>query len=659
MVWDRRNHPLWIRCVVATLVAILAAVVRRGFLAVLGLFVPFLTFYPAVAIAAFYGGLPTGSIATGISAAFADYFWIAPVGRFFPKNTPDLIGILVFLATGVLISWFAEAAFRAHERTREAVEEQARFLAERQRAEERLREQRERFKVTLASIGDGVLSTDNEGKVTFINPVAAALTGWSIEKALGQPIREIFRVIDEKSRVPAEDIVERVLQEGAAVALANHTVLVTPEGRDIPIEDSAAPIKGSRGEVSGVVLVFHDVTEKRRAAEALQESEERLRLFIEHAPASLAMFDREMRYLSCSRRWASDYNLLDRAVTGLSHYEVFPEIGGEWKEIYRRALAGEVLKVEEDRFERMDGSVQWLRWEVRPWRDSKGDVGGIVIFTEDITERRRMEEETRKARDELEQRVAERTAEIRSFVKKLEQSNQALQDFASIASHDLQEPLRKVGTFAGMLRQKCGEVLGEQGNSYLDKVLDANGRMQSLLAGLLEYSRVTTRADAFTEVDLSEIVRQVVSDLEVRIRNTGGEVHIGELPTVHADPTQMRQLFQNLIGNGLKFHREGVVPIVRVQSAMVDGDLHVAVEDNGIGFEERYSDRIFAPFQRLHGRSSRFKGTGMGLAICRKIVERHGGAITVTSTPGAGAKFSVRLPGAKTRQTLENSYARG
>ncbi len=659
MVWDRRNHPLWVRCVVATLVAILAAFVRLGFLGVLGLFVPFLTFYPAVAIAAFYGGLSAGSIATGLSAVFAGYFWIAPVGRFTPKNTRDLIGILVFLASGVLISWFAEAALRAQVRTREALEVQARLLAEREEAEERLREQRERFKVTLASIGDGVLSTDKQGKVTFINPVAAALTGWSIEKALGEPIREIFRVIDEKSRVPAEDIIERVLQEGAAVGLANHTVLVTPDGREIPIEDSAAPIADSRGEVSGVVLVFHDVTGKRRAAEALQESEERLRLFIEHAPASLAMFDREMRYLSCSRRWASEYNLLDRNVTGLSHYEVFPEICEAWKEIHRRALTGEVLKVEEDRFERMDGSVQWLRWEVRPWHDSKGNVGGVVIFTEDITERKRMEEETRKARDELELRVAERTAELSTVVKKLEQSNQALQDFASIASHDLQEPLRKVGTFAGMLRQKYGESLGEQGNGCLDRVLNANGRMQSLLSGLLEYSRVTTRADAFTQTDLSEIVREVVSDLEVRIRNTGGEVRIGELPVVHADPTQMRQLFQNLIGNGLKFHREGVAPVVRVESAMVGGELHIVVEDNGIGFEEQYSDRIFAPFQRLHGRSSRFEGTGMGLAICRKIVERHGGAIGVTSTPGAGAKFSVRLPGAQSGQTLERSHARG
>jgi signal transduction histidine kinase len=250
----------------------------------------------------------------------------------------------------------------------------------------------------------------------------------------------------------------------------------------------------------------------------------------------------------------------------------------------------------------------------------------------------------RKSRDELELRVEERTSELKTYMDKLEESNQALRDFTSIASHDLKEPLRKVATFGGMLRQKYGDSLGEQGKGYLDRVLDAVRRMQSLLTALLEYSRLTTRADPFKEVDLAEIVRDVLSDLEVNMEKTGAEVHVGNLPVVQADPTQMRQLFQNLVGNALKFQKEGEKPVITIVGSSENGRLRITVEDNGIGFDEEYAETIFTPFQRLHGRSGQYEGTGMGLAICRKIVERHGGSILAKSTPGTGSSFIVKLP---------------
>jgi PAS domain S-box-containing protein len=1397
---------------VGVLVALLAAAIRLQFLEVLELRAAFLTFYPAVAVAALYGGLEAGLTATVVSALLADYFWMEPVGHFAIANFADLISMAVFLASCTLISYLAEAAFRAQARAYKA-EEQARVAAERKQAEvllqrqaellhlsydaiivwqlggrieswnkgaeelygysqgeavgqvthdllktihhvpwpqmeaklrerkfwegelkhrtsdgreviisarhqlvrgadgvervletnrditerklaelllqrqaellhlsydaiivwqlgggieswnkgaeelygysqeeavgrvthdllktvhpepwpqmeaklreskfwegelkhrtrdgrevvvsarlqlvrgadgvdrvletnrditerklaeEALRESEDRLQVTLSSIGDAVIAADVFGSVSFLNSVAAALTGWQSEDAFGQPIQSVFRIINEKTRKPAENIVERVLREGNIVGLANHTALITREGREVPIEDSAAPIKDGSGKVIGVVLVFHDVTEKRRAREALRESEERLRLFIGHAPASLAMFDREMRYLSASRRWLTDYNLEQTDLAGLSHYEIFPEIPEYWKEVHRRGLAGEVVSADSDRFDRADGSVQWIRWEVRPWYDAAGDVGGIVIFSEDITERQQllekiesaarfpdenpspvlrissdgkllyanrssaallkslcwkpgetvpsdwrqnalqtfrsgsskemevtcedvvyslllvpvgdlgyvniygrditerkrvegalreseerfliakraamlgihdydvssgkirwderlrelwavgpdlpityevfmsgihagdreevqravekaldpngtgkyyseyrviglddgaqrwvaatghvffdqgravrlvgtaqditerklaesrltadlaaltrmhalsgrlletggiqlllqeimdaavsivgaekgtlqllegdslrivadcghrqpfleffasaenqasvcgeatrrgervvvsdveksslfigtpsqavlreagvravqstpmmsrsgallgilttqwgepytpnehdlwridllarqaadliehshaeedlrkseerfrtmvnaipqlawiaqadgyifwynqrwydytgttpeqmqgwgwqsvhnpetlpdvlerwkdsiatgkpfdmvfplrgadgsfrefltraipvknengevvqwcgtntditeremMEAELRKSRDELELRVQERTAELNSYMAKLEQSNQALQDFAAIASHDLQEPLRKVTAFGNMLKQKCGSSLGEQGNDYMQRILKANQRMQSLLTALLEYSRLTTKTNPFVEVNLSNLISEVLSDLEIRIAKTGGQVHVGILPVISADPTQMRQLFQNLIGNALKFHKEGEKPLVAIQSSANKQMIRISVEDKGIGFDEKHIERIFAPFQRLHGRSE-YEGTGMGLAICKKIVERHGGSITAKSTPGKGSLFVIDLP---------------
>ena len=259
-------------------------------------------------------------------------------------------------------------------------------------------------------------------------------------------------------------------------------------------------------------------------------------------------------------------------------------------------------------------------------------------------EKLRLIDELRSSRDELELRVRERTAELKSYMAKLEQSNQALQDFASVAAHDLKEPLRKVTAFGIMLRQKYEDLLGQTGNDYLDRMVRATERMQSLLEGLLDYSRIATASEPFEEVDLSDLIGEVISDLEVRIVKTGGEVHFGDLPVISAHPTQMRQLFQNLIGNALKFHKPGEKPMIQVRSvSTTDAECEIIVEDNGIGFEEQYLEKIFAPFQKLHGRRE-FEGTGLGLAICRRIVERHGGTITAVSTPGVGSKFVVTLP---------------
>jgi len=274
----------------------------------------------------------------------------------------------------------------------------------------------------------------------------------------------------------------------------------------------------------------------------------------------------------------------------------------------------------------------------------------------EIHERQQAEEALRQARDELETRVEERTAALRLANAQLQRNNQELQDFAYVASHDLQEPLRKIQAFGDRLQTKCKEALSEQGHDYLERMQNAARRMQTLINDLLTFSRVTTKATPFVPVDLTKVTHEVLADLEVRLEQTEGRVEVGDLPTIDADPTQMRQLFQNLIGNALKFRREGEAPIVRVcgqhrlsQAGCLTGNAsatelcHITVTDNGIGFDEKYLDRIFNVFQRLHGRNV-YEGTGIGLAVCRKIVERHGGSITAHSTPGQGATFIVTLP---------------
>lgn len=269
---------------------------------------------------------------------------------------------------------------------------------------------------------------------------------------------------------------------------------------------------------------------------------------------------------------------------------------------------------------------------------SRLEVEGETLFSvvlRDVSEQRRYEE------------ALERHA------RELERSNRELEQFAFVASHDLQEPLRKIRSFGDRLVSRYRDELDERGRDYLERMHGAADRMAALIQDLLAFSRVTTRANPPEPTDLSVSAREALSDLEQRIRETDGEVRIGELPTVDVDPVQMRQLFQNLVGNALKYHREDVAPRVEITGKVVDGSgndengrrtvAEIRVRDNGVGFDEKYAERIFGVFERLHGRGAS-EGTGIGLAICRKIAERHGGTITAASSPGEGSTFTIVLP---------------
>jgi light-regulated signal transduction histidine kinase (bacteriophytochrome) len=228
--------------------------------------------------------------------------------------------------------------------------------------------------------------------------------------------------------------------------------------------------------------------------------------------------------------------------------------------------------------------------------------------------------------------------------QELARSNQELQSFAYIASHDLQEPLRKIIAFGDRLRTKEAPNLSDLGQDYLSRMQNAAVRMGRLIEDLLIFSRVTTKAQPFQEVYLDEVVNDVLVDLEETIARLGGHIHLEPLPAVEAERTQMRQLFQNLLTNALKFHREQVSPVISITHRLVDQAIcEIRVADNGIGIEEKYFDRIYKPFQRLHGKGV-YEGTGIGLAICHKIVMRHGGTIEVDSIPGTGATFIITLP---------------
>jgi signal transduction histidine kinase len=274
-----------------------------------------------------------------------------------------------------------------------------------------------------------------------------------------------------------------------------------------------------------------------------------------------------------------------------------------------------------------------------------------VLSSRLITMRETAADEERALRADLEKEVSRtKAAEARleRIMIDLRRSNEELQNFAFVASHDLQEPLRKIRAFSDRVRRRSDKVLDDESKDSLKRVEAAAERMQRLILDLLDLSRITTKARPHEVLSLSKTIDEVADDLQTRLDETGGEVRHTGLPSVRMDPAQLRQLMQNLIANSLKFRREGVTPIVSIEATpRADGRIQVVLSDNGIGFEPKYSDRIFVVFQRLHGRGE-YEGSGIGLAIVRKIVERHGGDIVAEGRMGEGATFRFDLPGERT-----------
>jgi len=950
MVWDRTNRPLWLRCAVGVLVVIIAAAIRLLFLEILELRATFVVFFPAVAVAALYGGLGAGLLATVVSTALVHYFWMAPVGQFGIKGPADLMSMVVFLAGGALVSYLAEATYSAQARAYKA-EEQSRLAAEREKAAVELQQSESKYRELVQNANSAIIRWKRDGTLTFFNEYAQKFFGYSAEEVIGKSVNilvpeqsaegsltglvqdivnhperyasniseNILRdggrvwmawtnkpVLDEEGQVleilaVGSDITERKRAEEAlslresylsailenqpglvwlkdregrflavnrAFALScgmerpeevlgktdldiwpgelaekyrNDDKAVLTKGAPIAVEESISdrgemkwfetfktPVLNKDGQILGTSGFARDITERKRTEEELRRLNRILRalsntnqaaihaegvsdfldavcrIIVEDCghpmvwigfaeddenktvkPVAQAGFEegyldtikitwsdtelgrgptgtairtgtpdvcrnmhteirmRPWREQAITRGYASSVGLplktggqtsgvltiysrepdsfsgdevkllaeladdlaygitvlrlrlahqqsekqlresqarLDLAlrsasmgtwhwdITGNRRYfddqacyllgidpttftgdveEVFAALHPDDREVVRKALARtlerDVPYQAEYRAAWPDGSVHYIASRGKLVRDDEGRPVRLNGLIWDISERRHMEEELRKSRDDLELRVGERTAELSATVARLELVNAELQEFAFVASHDLQEPLRKIQTFCDMAKKRCAPVLDSTSKDYLDRVIKSASRMRQLLSDLLQFSRVATKLEPFEKIDLVKIVQEAVDVFEKTVKNTGALVHIESMPTIEADESQMLRLFQNLIGNALKFRSNGI-PNVKVYGKLVGRGLcEILIEDNGIGFDPKFAELIFKPFQRLHNRNE-YEGTGMGLAICRKIIERHGGSISAASEPGKGSTFIIRLP---------------
>lgn len=325
-----------------------------------------------------------------------------------------------------------------------------------------------------------------------------------------------------------------------------------------------------------------------------------------------------------------DIVLLDLNMPGMNGFEVMEQLKLVDPESMVPILVLTALKDE-------DTKLQALRSGAKDFLSKPFDLTEASLRIKNLLEMRLLHQRVQMNNQILEDRVQVRTAE-------LERSTEELADFAYIASHDLQEPLRKIIAFGDRLAGKFGTVLNDTGRDYIDRMQKSAIRMKDLIDGLLHFSRVTINSTPFQAVDLNEVIAEVLSDLEVQIETTCGRVEVDSLPNVEGEKFQMRQLFQNLISNGLKFHRDQEAPVVKIRYGGLEKNMEqILVEDNGKGFDEKHLDRIFRPFERLHGHSE-YVGTGMGLAICHKIIDHHKGRITAKSQPNQGSTFIIKLP---------------
>ncbi len=432
----------------------------------------------------------------------------------------------------------------------------------------------------------------------------------------------------------------------------------------------ALPQKNEHGRIVNWYGTCTDIDDRKEAENRLRSSLARFRYLAESIPQMVWTSDADGHIEYYNRRWI-DYtgisaeNSRGYGWTDAVHSDDRQNAVSQWAESIKNGVP---FRAEMRVRSAQNGKYNWHLAAAAPIVDTAGRVVQWVGTLTDIDERKRQAQL-------LEELVRERTAALslankalsdeievrkqaeqneRDAAEELRRSNRELEQFAYVASHDLQEPLRKIQAFSDRLLKKFGGQLAERGQEYLDRITTSATRMRNLINDLLSFSRVSTRARPFVGVDLAEVVRDTLLDLDERVSQTGATIDVGPLPRIDGDPTQMRQLFQNLIANALKFHKPGVAPIItiggRVESEPAESPERpprdvccVEIADNGIGFEEHFADRIFQIFQRLHGRNE-YEGTGIGLAICRKIVERHSGRISATSMPGQGSTFVVVLP---------------
>jgi PAS domain S-box-containing protein len=495
-----------------------------------------------------------------------------------------------------------------------------RDITERKKAEEEIQ-----FRAKLLdSANDSIFVHDLDGNLVYANEAAYKSRGYNKEELMdahaGKLDQEEYREIIKFRR-------EEVLSQGYGLYETTHE---KKDGSKIPLEIHARLIE--LGGQKYVVNAARDITERKRMEEALADEAVRKRILVDQSRDGIVILDQDGAVYEANRRFAE---MLGYSQEEVNHLSVW-----DWEFLFPPEQVREMIRsVDEsgDHFETVHRRKDGTTYDVEISTNAATYAGEKLIFCvcRDITERKRAEKE----REHL-------LEDIQKINIRIEESNKELQDFAYIASHDLREPLRKIISFGSLLEESLGEKLDKDERENFEFMMEGSNRMQTMIDDLLTYSRITTKAKPFEQVDLNDVIEDVKKlELAERLESTGGVIIIPKpLPYVYGDQSQLHQILQNLIGNGLKFHKDNIPPEIIIRAHNVDNNmLMVELQDNGIGIDERYKEQIFTMFKRLHSRA-KYEGTGIGLAACKKIVTRHGGTIGVSSKMGEGSLFWFTLP---------------
>ncbi len=525
----------------------------------------------------------------------------------------------------------------------------ARDITERKRAAAALAEQQEWFRVTLGSIGDGIIASDAEGRVTFINPVAETLTGWTSESAKGMPLADVFQIVNETTREPVDNPAGLVIRSGHILGLANHTVLISRDGTERPIADSAAPIRDDAGRILGVVLVFRDFSEQRRAEEAIAEQREWFETTLESIGDAVIATDVRGRVVFMNP--VAEYLTGSRMETsrGRPCTDVFSIIN----EGSRRTVENPVTRVLQEGVVAglanhtlliaSDGTERPIDDSGAPIRNRDGRIVGVVLVFRDVSERRRLDADRETAAAERERLLlAERTARGEA-----ERANRLKDDFVAVISHELRTPLNAILGWTELMQKEPGDAaLTVRG---LD-VVARNTRLQTqLISDLLDVSRIVSgrlHLDV-QSVDLASVVDAAIETVEPVTITKGIQID-RELDTsigpMAGDPARLQQVVWNLLSNALKFTPKG--GRVQVTLRQAGSEAEIVVRDNGAGIRPEFLPYVFDRFQQADAsRARRFGGLGLGLSIVKNLVQFHAGTVRAESDgEGRGATFTVTLP---------------
>ncbi len=490
--------------------------------------------------------------------------------------------------------------------------EEVEAASKRASSEAEAEEQNRLYETIISSTPDLIYAFDLDYRFTFANDAVLEMWGRTREESIGKTLREIGYEPwhAEMHECEIDEVIETKEPVRGEVAFPH-----AERGRRV-YEYIFAPVLDDDGDVEAIAGTSRDVTERRQAEEKLQKSKERFRALVTASSDVVYRMSpdwSEMHELK-GKEFLADTDEPTR--DWLDKY-IHPDEQPRVKEAIDEAIQTKNTFELEHRVEQDDGSMGWTFSRAVPMLNEDGEIEEWIGMASDITDRK-------------------------EYQRKLEESNERLEQFAYAASHDLQEPLRMVTSYLRLLERRFGDTLDEDGEEFLEYAVDGAERMRDMIDALLEYSRIETRGEPFEPVDLNEILEDVLADLQVQIVESGAEVTVEELPHLEGDASQLRQLFQNLLDNAITYSGDEP-PLIHVDADRRNDEWVISVEDDGIGIEPDDQEQVFTVFDRLHSREE-YDGTGIGLALCQRIIERHGGEIWVESEPGEGATFSFTLP---------------